>query len=344
MGAGKTTVAGLLGRGVGVSGRDTDADVEAAEGRVDLRHLRGVRRGALPVARGAAVADALATHDGVLALGGGAVLDPATRDLLAGHTVVFLRVGLADAVKRVGLGTSPAAAARQRAGPDQGAAGRAHPALRVGRDVAVDTDGRTPEEVAAEVPSAVEEAPSWLSRPSCRSAARRRTTSSSAGISPTGCPTLLGAGVQRVALVMRPGARRGAARHRGARRAYEVLRRSSCPTASGQAAPGRRPAGSALGAAGLTRSDAVVTVGGGATTDLGGFVAATWLRGVRVVHVPTTLLGDGRRGGRRQDRHQHRRRARTWSARSTSPPACCATWPCSTRFLGPSSSPGSARW
>jgi 3-dehydroquinate synthase len=46
-----------------------------------------------------------------------------------------------------------------------------------------------------------------------------------------------------------------------------------------------------LGAAGFTRSDAVVAVGGGATTDLGGFVAATWLRGVRVVHVPTTLLG-----------------------------------------------------
>ena len=45
-----------------------------------------------------------------------------------------------------------------------------------------------------------------------------------------------------------------------------------------------------LGAAGFTRSDAVVTFGGGATTDMGGFVAATWLRGVRVVHVPTTLL------------------------------------------------------
>jgi 3-dehydroquinate synthase len=46
-----------------------------------------------------------------------------------------------------------------------------------------------------------------------------------------------------------------------------------------------------LGEAGFTRSDAVVTVGGGATTDVGGFVAATWLRGVRVLHVPTSLLG-----------------------------------------------------
>ncbi|WP_113704757.1 3-dehydroquinate synthase [Nonomuraea lactucae] len=47
---------------------------------------------------------------------------------------------------------------------------------------------------------------------------------------------------------------------------------------------------SALGRYGVTRSDAVVGVGGGATTDLAGFVAGTWLRGVQVVLVPTTLL------------------------------------------------------
>jgi 3-dehydroquinate synthase len=45
------------------------------------------------------------------------------------------------------------------------------------------------------------------------------------------------------------------------------------------------------GRVGLSRSDVVVAVGGGAVTDLAGFVAATWMRGVRVVHVPTTLLG-----------------------------------------------------
>ncbi len=48
---------------------------------------------------------------------------------------------------------------------------------------------------------------------------------------------------------------------------------------------------SVLGRAGFTRTDAVVGLGGGATTDLAGFVAATWLRGVRVVAVPTTTAG-----------------------------------------------------
>ena len=106
MGAGKSTVAGLLGDRWGLPVRDTDDDIVAAEGRsiseifVDSgeEHFRALEA--------AAVADALATHDGVLAVGGGAVLDPNTRALLTGHRVVFLRVGLTDAVKRVGLGTS----------------------------------------------------------------------------------------------------------------------------------------------------------------------------------------------------------------------------------------------
>jgi 3-dehydroquinate synthase len=72
--------------------------------------------------------------------------------------------------------------------------------------------------------------------------------------------------------------------------AYDLL---VLPVPEGESAKTAEVAAScweALGAAGFTRSDAVVALGGGATTDLGGFVAATWLRGVRVVHVPTTLL------------------------------------------------------
>lgn len=46
-----------------------------------------------------------------------------------------------------------------------------------------------------------------------------------------------------------------------------------------------------LGQADFTRTDAIITIGGGAVTDLGGFVAATWLRGVSLVQVPTTVLG-----------------------------------------------------
>jgi 3-dehydroquinate synthase len=72
---------------------------------------------------------------------------------------------------------------------------------------------------------------------------------------------------------------------------YDVLDLPLPPGEAAKTAAVAERCWEALGAAGFTRSDAVVTVGGGATTDLGGFVAATWLRGVSVVHVPTTLLG-----------------------------------------------------
>jgi len=71
---------------------------------------------------------------------------------------------------------------------------------------------------------------------------------------------------------------------------YDVLALGLPDGERAKTAPVASDCWEALGEAGFTRSDAVVTVGGGATTDLGGFVAASWLRGVRVVHVPTTLL------------------------------------------------------
>ena len=156
MGAGKSTVAGLLAEAYGVTARDTDADVEAAEGRsisdifVDSGedHFRELER--------AAVADALASHDGVLALGGGAVLDPSTRELLADHRVVFLRVGLSEAVKRVGLGIGRPLLLGNIRSRIKALLDERTPIYESVADISVDTDECSPQDVADEIRKALD--------------------------------------------------------------------------------------------------------------------------------------------------------------------------------------------
>ena len=104
-------------------------------------------------------------------------------------------------------------------------------------------------------------------------------------------PGMLGAGVRRVAVV-HPAALQDFAHQVTAQLPddVDVLPLVLPEGEQAKTAAVAVEAWEALGRAGFTRSDVVVTVGGGATTDMGGFIAATWLRGVRVVHVPTTLL------------------------------------------------------
>lgn len=102
-GAGKTTVGTLLAREMQREFRDTDHDVESATGRRIADIFVEDGESAFRELEHRAVATALADHRGVLALGGGAVTHEATRELLAQHNVVWLRVGLAAAASRVGL-------------------------------------------------------------------------------------------------------------------------------------------------------------------------------------------------------------------------------------------------
>ena len=157
MGAGKSTVGRILAERWGVAFRDTDEDVEHAEGREisDIfvesgeQHFRALER--------EAVARALGEHVGVLAVGGGAVMTPETRALLAGHTVVFLRVGLTDAAARVGLGASRPLLLGNVRGTLKALLDERAPVYEAVAGASVDTGGATPDEVADRVEAALGE-------------------------------------------------------------------------------------------------------------------------------------------------------------------------------------------
>jgi len=147
-GSGKTTVGTLLADLLGTDFRDTDQDVERTEGKpvpdifVDSGepYFRELER--------TAVATALRDHDGVLALGGGAVLDEGTRALLLDQPTVWLQVGAAAGAKRVGLDVPrPVLLGNVRGRLAALVAERAPLYAEVAR-LTVDTDGLDPQAVA----------------------------------------------------------------------------------------------------------------------------------------------------------------------------------------------------
>lgn len=154
-GAGKSTVGLLLADELGVAFRDTDADVErvAGESISDVfvtrgeEHFRALER--------AAVVAALAEHDGVLALGGGAVLDADTRADLAGHRVVHLQVSLSAASPRIGLSASRPLLMGSPRKQWLALAEARKPFYESVATVTVSTDGLTPEQVVQQVLTAL---------------------------------------------------------------------------------------------------------------------------------------------------------------------------------------------
>lgn len=158
--SGKTTVGTAVAQALDVPFRDTDSDIEAAAGSsvADLFVTEGE-----PYFRAleqTAVARALAEHEGVLALGGGAVTSPATRELLVGYgraggTVVWLDVDLGSAARRVGLSRDrPILGVNPRAMLRHMLETRA-PLYGEVSTLSVATGGREPSDVVADVLSAL---------------------------------------------------------------------------------------------------------------------------------------------------------------------------------------------
>lgn len=150
-GAGKSTVGAALAERLGARLHDTDAAIEAARGRSISDIFVQDGEAAFRALECAEVLRALGADGTVLALGGGAVLDPVVRTALEGRPVVFLDVGIADAAGRVGFDTSrPLLVVNPRASWLRLMAAR-RPVYEAVSAVRVDTAGRTPAEVTDEV-------------------------------------------------------------------------------------------------------------------------------------------------------------------------------------------------
>ena len=153
-GSGKSTIGRRLSKALGVSLLDTDvaieqrtgrtiADIFAADGEQEFRRIEeGVVRAAL------------AEHDGVVSLGGGAVTSPGVREALAGHTVIYLEINAAEGVRRTGGNTvRPLLAGPDRAAKFRDLMAKRVPLYRRVATMRVDTNRRNPGAVVRHIVS-----------------------------------------------------------------------------------------------------------------------------------------------------------------------------------------------
>jgi shikimate kinase/3-dehydroquinate synthase len=284
-GSGKTTVGTALADRLSLPFRDTDADIEAIAGKpipdifVDHgeEYFRSLERQAITAA--------IAEHDGILALGGGAVQAAENRALLADVAVAFLSVELTAAVSRVGLGVGrPLLAVNPRA-TMKALLEQRRPWYSEVADITVATDSLTPVEV-------VDQLVEWLQGPNVVTVGGPQPYGVVIGPDATiGVSEHLD-GATRAAILYAAPMRRHANRVAGFIADTVAVELIEVPDAeAAKTVSVAEQCWDRLGEAGFTRTDVVIGIGGGAVTDLAGFVAACWLRGVRVIQLPTSILG-----------------------------------------------------
>lgn len=290
MGSGKTEVGRALARRLGWEFIDTDAEIEAREGRSVAAIFRDAGEAHFRALERAGVRRAARGRRRVIATGGGAVLSPLTRRALArAGPVFYLRAPVEVLLRRVGsdpgrplLGDDP------RASLDRLLAERERLYAEIGTPV--DAAG-PPDAVADEI----------LAR---LAASRRRVR---VDLGPRSYEVLIGTGaLAPVGYDLRrmgAGARAAVVTHRALLRRFGAavvaalegngFAVSTIVVPDGERSKNLRQASlilDALGAAGLTRSDTLVALGGGVVGDLAGFAAGIYMRGIRCVQLPTTLL------------------------------------------------------
>ncbi|MGH2817777.1 MAG: 3-dehydroquinate synthase [Actinomycetota bacterium] len=294
MGSGKTTIGTLVAGRLGLPFIDTDAVIVGRTG-ISIKEMFEQRgeAGFREIERDV-VLDALRGDDAVVALGGGAIGDPAIRAALQRCRVFHLRVAFDEAMRRVGSdGDRPMLSATDpRALFEDRKAG-----YETSSEAGVETDGRSPQDIAVDIATRVAEA----------SAAGDQAHRVVVPLAERSYEVVVGRGLAEQLNALLPplgGAEKAfVVTHESlrplTRDAVEALASSGLSTTVLTVPEGERAKSievasglyRELSEAGAHRHDVIVGVGGGVVTDLAGFIASTYARGMPLVFVATTLLG-----------------------------------------------------
>ena len=303
MGAGKTRVGREVAQMLGLPFLDADIEIEREVGMSIPDYFAQYGEPAFRRVESELIARTLSDFDGIFALGGGAPMTPAVQDALAdyiaeGGRVIYLQADPKEAMERANRGGGrPLLAGGDADARWMRLYEQRDPVFTALANVHVRTHGSTPQMAARKVMNMIEERVVHVEVAGGDDYNVRigeGALNHLAGV--------LGPGVHRIALIHTQPVQRHSDRARALLRqaGYEVSDIVIPDAEAGKTVTVANGIWERLGREGFTRSDAVVGVGGGAATDLAGFIAATWMRGVRYVNCPTSLLAmvDASTGGK----------------------------------------------
>ena len=302
MGAGKTRVGRETAQVMGLPFLDADVEIERQVGMSIPEYFERYGEPAFRDVESDLIRRTVDGFDGIFSLGGGAPMTPAVQETLAGYIadggkVIYLMADPREAMERARRGGG-----RPMLNGDADERWKTlyrqrDPVFRDVANVYVRTYGLTPAQAARRMKDMIEERCVHVTGSGIDAYDVRIGEGAMGHL-----PELLGRKATRVALIHTQPVQRHSDHARALLRqgGYEVSDIVVPDAEAGKTVDVANGVWQRLGEEGFTRSDAIVGVGGGAATDLAGFIAATWMRGVRYVNCPTSLLAmvDASTGGK----------------------------------------------